>query len=129
MFNTWDAIEHNGAQNRVYQTISHFFEKSPPTFSPFPFSFYNNQQMYGMLSEAGFRNIHLLRVRKEGSCRSAAEAAIGFLEGTPAYNTILERDPKLPLLIRDAAAQAIGDTYGHAPLKTPLQAWVGKAVK
>src|ERR1700730_1723858 len=116
IFNTWDKIENNGAIYLGNQIICSYFPENPPRFYKLPFSFYNPDEMETLLITAGFSNIKISLVKKEGYCPSAAEAAIGIVERNPVYGYIVERDPELVPVIRKAVEKKISQTHGNSPL-------------
>ena len=129
IFNTWDKIENNGVIYVGNQIICSYFPENPPSFYRTPFALCQPDQLETLLVAAGFKNIKVHSVEKEGVSPSAREAAIGMVEGNPIYGHIVAKDPKLVEVIRTAVEQKIGEAYGERPLKSPLKAWVVEAVK
>ena len=129
LFNTWDKIENNGVIYVGNQIICSYFPENPPSFYRVPFSLSQPDQIETMLVASGFKNIKVHDVSKEGVSPSAKEAAIGIIEGNPIYGRIVEKDPKLVDVIRNAVEQKIAEAYGDHPLKSPLKAWVFEATK
>ena len=129
IFNTWDKIENNGVIDLGNQIICSYFPENPPSFYRVPFSMSQPDQIESLLVAAGFRNVKVDAVEKEGMSPSAKEAAIGIVEGNPIYGHIVSKDPKLVDIIRAAVEKKIADEYGERPLKSPLKAWVFEATK
>ena len=129
IFNTWDKIENNEVIYLGNQIICSYFPEKPPSFYRVPFSLCQPDQLETWLVAAGFRNIKVEGVEKEGTSPSAKEAAIGMVEGNPIYGLIIEKDPKLVVVIRTAVEQKIAAAFGSHPLKSPLKAWVVEATK
>jgi len=129
LFNTWDKIENNGVVYVGNQIICSYFPENPPTFYRVPFSLPQPDQIETLLVASGFKNIKVHAVEKEGVSPSAKDAAIGIIEGNPIYGRIVEKDPKLVDVIRNAVEQKIAEAYGDRPLKSPLKAWVFEANK
>ncbi len=129
LFNTWEKIENNGVIYLGNQIICSYFPENPPSFYRVPFSLSQPDQIETLLVAAGFKNVKVYEVEKEGISPSAKEAAIGIVEGNPIYGKIVEKDPKLVDVIRSAVEQKIAEAFGDRPLKSPLKAWVFEAVK
>ena len=129
LFNTWDKIENNGVIYLGNQIICSYFPENPPSFYRVPFSLSQPDQIETLLVAAGFKNVKVHAVEKEGVSPSAKEAAIGIVEGNPIYGHIIAKDPKLVDVIRTAVEQKISEAYGDRPLKSPLKAWVFEAAK
>jgi len=129
IFNTWDKIENNGAIYIGNQIICSYFPENPPTYYRLPFLLDQPDLLQTNLLATGFKNIKVSVVEKEGVSPSAKESAIGMVEGNPIYNHIMQKDPTLVHVIRNAVEQKIAEAYGDSPLKTPLRAWVFEAQK
>jgi ubiquinone/menaquinone biosynthesis C-methylase UbiE len=129
IFNTWDKVENNGVVYVGNQIICSYFPENPPSFYRVPFSMSQPDQIEILLVAAGFKNVKVHAVEKEGISPSAKEAAIGIVEGNPIYGRIIEKDPKLVEVIRAAVEQKIAEQYGDVPLRSPLKAWVFEATR
>ncbi len=129
VFNTWDKVENNGAIYLGNQIICSYFPENPPSSYRVPFSMYQPGMMETSLMAAGFRHIKINAVEKTGVSPSAKDAAIGIVEGNPIYDRIIDKDPKLVDVIRNAVEQKIGEAFGVQPLRSPLRAWVVEAVR
>ena len=78
------------------------------------------------IKKAGFENIHIDVVTKEGTGVAAEDAAKGLLLGTPAYNLIAAKGAAISTLI-ETATTAIAQKFGEKIIKTELNALVCKA--
>jgi hypothetical protein len=108
----------------THETISSFFPQDPPKFYTVPFSYHDVPTLESLLREAGFEAIRCERVAKEGKSASAAEAAIGLIEGNPVYGEIMQRRPEALAEIESAVAARLARELGDEPLRAPLRALV-----
>jgi ubiquinone/menaquinone biosynthesis C-methylase UbiE len=129
LFNTWNELKANPPSYLAQQTLEHFFPVDTPAFFSVPYSYYDPETIRKDLEHAGFTNVQSELVKLKGPSESAASAAKGLLEGTPAYTAVVERDAsKLPL-IEKHLEEAIAEKFGNRNLQTTLEAWVVTAVK
>ena len=63
-------------------------------------------------------------MEKVGQSPSAADAAIGLVEGNPVLGTIMERRPEALPDIKAAVARNIAAELGDHPVRSPLRAHV-----
>lgn len=129
LFNTWDKIENNGAPAVTNEVINAVFENDPPVFYQVPFSMHDPKEIESLLKNAGFKNIKIELVKKEGKSSSALHAAIGFVEGNPVYEEIIKKDPALVAVVREQIKKKLAQKYGDSPMICPLQAFVCECEK
>lgn len=122
-FNVWDAIELNPVQRIAHETLCGFFPDHPPQFYSIPFSLHDTAPIRGWLESAGFAGIDVATVSKLGTGPSAADAAIGLIEGNPVYVDIMNRRPDAVSEIETAVARRIAAELGD-PVRAPLRAHV-----
>lgn len=128
-FNTWDKIENNGIPWIAKKTVTDYFNGAEPTFYAVPFSMYNPEEIRKLMMENGFNDVEIDLVKKEGQSPSAEDATLGIIRGNPFFNEISQKDPGAIEILQNLIQKKIAETYGDNPVKCPLQAWVGKAVK
>lgn len=129
VFNTWDKLENNPAFYVADQVVKKYFPKEPPSFFHIPFSMYDEKELQSLFEKAGFRDIRIELVKKEGTSPSSAATATGMLEGTPMYPTIQQRGPELLPRIKKDLEEQLASRFGDAPMISSLQAWVVTAEK
>jgi ubiquinone/menaquinone biosynthesis C-methylase UbiE len=127
LLNVWDALAQNPVQRLTHETIAQFFPDNPPQFYTVPSSCHDTAQLESMLRAAGFEEIRFERVAKDGESASAAEAALGLIDGNPIYTEILQREPEALEPIKAALAARLADAFGDRPLRAPLRAIVVSA--
>jgi ubiquinone/menaquinone biosynthesis C-methylase UbiE len=124
LFNVWDALEANPVPRITHETIAAFFPKDPPKFYTVPFSYHDVATIEALLRDAGFEAVGCERVAKEGKSASAAEAAIGLIDGNPVAAEIMQRRPEALAEIKAAVAARLARELGDQPLRAPLRAIV-----
>ncbi|PYJ18568.1 MAG: SAM-dependent methyltransferase [Verrucomicrobia bacterium] len=129
LFNVWDTMEHNELGQLTHQTIASYFDKDPPAFYEVPFGYHDQDEIKGMLKEAGFQEIKMEVVAKVGAAIRAEDAATGLVHGNPVAVAIAERDRSLLSVITKAAARAIADRFGETDIRAPMRAVVVQARK
>jgi len=127
LFNVWDTLAKNPIVRITHETAGTFFPKDPPMFYTVPYSLHDPEPTREMLVEAGFGQIEVTKLAKEGTSPSAAEAAIGLVAGTPILGAIMERGPDSLEAIKRATAAAVAAELGDPPVPIPLNAFVFRA--
>ena len=79
------------------------------------------------LEGTGFTRIEVTDVTTQGSSPSAAEAAIGLIEGNPIAAAIVERRADALEEVKHAVATAVAAELGDPPVRIPLHAVVFSA--
>jgi len=128
IFNTWDKPEAVPAIYTGRKIIESFLGDSLPVFYDIPYSLHAGDELKRLTETAGFKDIKVTLVKKEGVSSSAADLATGIVEGNPIYLTITEKDPQLINVIEDQIAKELTAKFGER-VRSPLQAWVVEGVK
>jgi ubiquinone/menaquinone biosynthesis C-methylase UbiE len=124
LFNVWDTLEQNPVPRLTHETVASFFPSDPPKFYAVPFSYHDVTAIEALLRDTGFEAIRIERVAKDGTSASAAEAAIGLIEGNPVLGEIMQRRPDALAEIKAAVATRIARELGDHPVRAPLRAIV-----
>ena len=124
IFNTWDKIENNFIYKIANEVTNSFFKEEPIPFWGIPFSMYEPDEFSSLMSSAGFKNIKIQKVKKEGHTASALNAASALTLGTPMYSFLAERNEKLIPEIINKVTEAISKKFGEKDLKVVNSAWV-----
>ncbi len=118
LFNTWDRIENNPLSNTIKNVVASFFAVGNAVdFYKIPFSMHDKDELKRLLDEAGFYNISIDLITKEGIAPSAADAAKSLVLGTPAFMEISAIDTSAPAKIVELAEKEISTLYGDSPSK------------
>lgn len=128
IFNTWDKPEAVPAIYRARKIIESFLGDDLPVFYDIPYSMHDKDELKSLTEIAGFKEINVSLIIKEGVSSSATNLAKGIVEGNPIYLTITEKDPSLINIIEDQIAKELASKFG-AQVKSPLQAWVVEGIK
>jgi ubiquinone/menaquinone biosynthesis C-methylase UbiE len=129
VFSVWDALEQNRIAKISHDTIGSFFPSKPPQFYLVPFSLHDAAKISAWLDGVGFRRVECHEVRKVGMSPSAEAAALGLIEGTPAYLAIMEQRPEVLANIKAALARNLIAEFGDQPLRCQLRAYVFSAMR
>jgi SAM-dependent methyltransferase len=124
LFNMWDAFERNPLPRLVNETLVEFFPHDPPKFWTIPCSFADPAALEALLRGAGFTDIRVERVACAGTSPSAADAAIGLIEGNPVYGEVMQRRPDAVRDLEAKLAANLAREFGDRPLNAPLSAVV-----
>lgn len=129
LFNVWDVIARNPVTRITHETVASFFPVDPPQFYMVPFSLSDPGPVRAWLTAAGFTDVETTAVEEVGTSASAAEAAIGLIDGNPIATAISERRPEILEEVKAAVARNVAKELGDRPVRSPLRAWVYSAIK
>ena len=129
LFSTWDTLENNQLTLVIRNVTAKYVDEAAAEFYDVPFSFNDKQIIESMLSKAGFKDIHIETVSKEANGVTPEEAAKGLIVGTPAFNTISDKDPQAPAKLVEIGGKELARIFGEDTIKTELNAVVCEAVK
>src|SRR5262245_12769685 len=127
LVSVWDTIDTNPVAQITHTMLQKFFPTNPPRFYEVPFSCHDPAVLESLLREAGFTDIRCERVVKEGESPSAADAAVGLIEGSPVYGEIVQRRPEAIAEVEATLAGNLARELGDRPLRSPLRALVATA--
>jgi ubiquinone/menaquinone biosynthesis C-methylase UbiE len=128
IYNTWDKVDTIPAIHEGRKIIESYFGDNPPVFYSVPFAMYDENELRRLTEHAGFADVKIEFVKKEGVCESASDLAKGIVEGNPVYLSIMERIPASLDNIREDVKKKLIEKFGE-PVKSPLQAWIVEANK
>jgi hypothetical protein len=107
--------------------VGTFFPADPPQFYTVPFNCHEPGPIQAWLVAAGFADIAWTVLDKTGTSPSAADAAIGLIEGNPIAAAIVDRRADALPEIERAVAARIAAEVGDHPVRAPLRAVVFSA--
>ncbi len=128
IFNTWDRTENVPAIYEGRKVIESYFDGDPPKFYSIPFSMYDEKELNIVTEKAGFKDIKVSLVKKQGYSPAAADLSFGIVDGNPIFISITEKDPSLVSTIREHVKNVLIEKFGEQ-VKAPMQAWVVEATK
>ena len=123
VLNVWDSLERNPVIRITHATAASFFPTNPPNFYLVPTNLHDPAVVRGLLEQAGFQDVQWERVEKQGTSPSAAEAAIGLIDGNPIATAIRERRPDALDEVRAAVAANVAKELGDTPVRAPESAF------
>jgi ubiquinone/menaquinone biosynthesis C-methylase UbiE len=129
LFNTWDKLENNKATYIVHNVVAEHLGAEAAAFYWAPFSVNTKEQLETLLKNAGFNEIKVELVTKQGTAATALEAAKGLILGTPAFNRIAEIDVDAPARLVSIAEKELVKEFGDGVINTELNAWVAEGKK
>jgi len=128
ILNTWDRTENVPGIYEGRNVIESYFEGNPPKFYSIPFSMHDEKELRELPQNAGFKDVKVSLVKKEGYSSSTSDLAVGIVEGNPIYLAITEINPSLVDKITQHVRKVLREKYGES-IKVQLQAWVVEAEK
>jgi ubiquinone/menaquinone biosynthesis C-methylase UbiE len=128
IFSTWDKSENVPGIYEGRNVIESYFEGNPPKFYSIPFSMHDEKELKELPTNAGFKDVKVSLVKKEGYTPSTSDLGIGIVEGNPIFLSITEKDPSLVNKIKDHVRKVLKDKYGES-IRVTLQAWIVEAIK
>jgi ubiquinone/menaquinone biosynthesis C-methylase UbiE len=126
-FNTWDRIETCPVPAEADKAIRVCFPANPPTFYETPFSMHDAEAIRGIAASAGFANVNVERISREGARLKPAEAASGIVRGAPFAAEIMERGGDVGA-VEAAVAEHLTTCFGADPFPSPMRALAWTAV-
>jgi len=122
--NVWDSFEDNRAVGIVDEVIKEFFEQEPPRFLEVPFGQIDVDTGRTLYESVGLRDIQVAKVKAAIEVSSHDLPARGFITGTPTILEIGQRATVDAENVVAAAASALEDKFGPAPVHLDFQATV-----
>lgn len=130
LFNAWDNIEFNPAINILNNVLQEEFGEEAPNFlKEGPYSFYDQEQIKLLLKDACFKKNELEVVKVASSFSSINDLAKGFLEGSPLFSYLQEKDKDKREVVSEKIRQQLISKYGENAGTVNLQAIVCKSEK
>ena len=130
LLNVWDAFARNPAQRITHETVAAMFPNDPPQFYAVPVNLAEHAKVSVWLTEAGFEQVAATPVAFVGSSPSAADAAIGLIDGNPIADAIAQRRADAVSAVKAAVARNLVAELGDdRPLRVPTSAFVFAARK
>lgn len=124
VFNVWQGVEDNPIPATVEAALRDCFPDDPPRFiSRIPHGYHDAAAIRDALSGAGFRDVDVVTVTRPSVSPSAGEVAIGFCQGTPVRQEIVDRGGDLTA-VTDRVRAAVTDTFGPGEVRADMAALV-----
>ena len=125
VFNVWDAIEHNPIAKTVDEVLVGLYPDNPPKFlHQGPFSWHDRAEIERTVRAGGFANVTVETLGFPCSAPTAADAARGWIDGTPLSPALAERGAKDTTQVRQRIADALAERFGRSPCASTMRAVV-----
>ena len=125
IFSAWDRISENEIADLCTSAVAALFPEDPPGFLPrTPYGYHDRDRIERDVVAGGLPRPRIERVTERSRARSARDAAIGYVEGTPLRGEIEARDPSRLREATDAATAAVAKQFGDGPIDAKIQALV-----
>lgn len=128
-FSVWGGFDDNPFGRIAYEVVASFFPDDPPQFYKVPYSCAAIEPIRDSLSGAGFADIEVSEVAREGVIADARAFAVGLIYGNPAIGEIRARGGVDPDRLVDAIAETLWREFGPDPGHMPMKIYVYKARK
>jgi len=128
LLNTWAALAENDFSRVAHETTMSFFAANPPKFFEIPFSLHDSDQLLAWMREAGFTDPRVRLLDLPSVCPSAADAALGLVQGTPLLVALNERQADVSAITK-AVAEALVTDFGDDPIRGRMRALVCEATR
>jgi SAM-dependent methyltransferase len=128
-FNVWGSFDDNPFGRIAYEVVAGFFPEDPPQFYKVPYSCAAIAPIQDSLARAGFADIEVSEVARQGVIPDARAFAVGLIYGNPAIGEIRARGGVDPARLVDALAEALRRAFGPDPGRMPMKIYAYQALK
>lgn len=128
VFNVWDSMENNPRSAVIRTVLEELLGDEAPDFlSKGPYSFYDTNQVFSLLQQAGFKKIQLELVQKITYYATADDLIKGFVDGSPLNAYLAQQPVSVQQLVREKLHEHIVNQFGATQVISPMQAFVCSA--
>jgi ubiquinone/menaquinone biosynthesis C-methylase UbiE len=120
-FNVWASLAHNPVGRVAHETVATFFDHDAPMFYDTPFGYHDKDAIAADLRAGGFAQVDVEAVDMLTGAVSAADAAVGLVQGNPVVVAIKERARATPEAITQAVAAALVREFGGTSISAPMR--------
>lgn len=126
----WDRIEHNLATMTAGRAVAELFPIEAARFyERIPFRYHDVGLIEHDLLAAGFTDVEFETIELRSQARSARNAAIALVQGTPMRSDIEQIDARMLDQATDAAEEALRKFEGPDGFDAPMSARLVTAIK
>jgi ubiquinone/menaquinone biosynthesis C-methylase UbiE len=123
VFSAWDRIEANPLMHLVEEAVAALYPNDPPRFlSRTPCGYHDGERIERDLRAAGFIDVRVETVARDGEVHRPADPATGMCQGSPLRGEIEARDPGGLARATEAGAAALQGRFGAGPFRAPMSA-------
>jgi ubiquinone/menaquinone biosynthesis C-methylase UbiE len=125
IFNVWDHISENEFSDVVTKAMTALFPQDPPGFfARVPHSYHDVDMIREELTAAGFAEIVIETVAKNGEAASPLDAALAYCQGSPLRNEIEARGASRLEEATKYVADALAHRFGTGAIEGRIRAHV-----
>ncbi len=126
----WDQIERNHATMVAGRAVADLIPEGAGRFyERVPFRYHDPEQIDADLRSAGFSSVELETISLTSRAKSAHDAAVALVQGTPMRADIEAVAPTMLCPATDAAARALAQFEGPDGFEAPMSAHLVVAAK
>jgi SAM-dependent methyltransferase len=122
LVSTWASMDRNPVVRITHETILEAFPDDPPRFYETPFNLVDPEALGALVRSAGFGDVQVDLVEREGRTTDARTAARALIEGNPVADAVRARGPESLPRLEDEVARRIADVFGRVDVRVPLAA-------
>jgi ubiquinone/menaquinone biosynthesis C-methylase UbiE len=125
LFNVWDSWQGNPWAGITQNAVDAVFPGEAPAFYKVPFHYHDPDAIRRDLEAAGFDEIDIKHVKKDGRVTSYESLSYAAVFGNPLADEIRALNTDVtPEDAQQAVLTALEETFGPAPAHIPLSAFV-----
>ncbi|MBL9032541.1 MAG: methyltransferase domain-containing protein [Phycisphaerae bacterium] len=128
LFNVWDSLATNPIPAIVQETLDALLPENPPRFlAQTPYGWHDRAGIEATVRAGGFETVRITTVDLPSVAPTAADAARGFIDGTPNAIALRDRGITDTSALRAWASQRLADRLGDSPCRATMRAMVVEA--
>ena len=125
LFSVWGRISDNEIADLASSAVAELFPNDPPQFmARTPYGHHDKDVIAAALKEAGFADVAVETIEARSKAASAADAVMGFVQGSPLRSEIEARDAKQLAEATEAATARVKARFGDGPIDAKMQAHI-----
>lgn len=121
IFSTWGPLSDNRRAGLAREVMDEFLkDETSDFFQKGPHSFYDNNLIRGLLSDAGFKDVSVEQVKKVAEYKTKDDYLNGFLDGTPLSAFLQKKDASVKEAIKQKLSEVSNHEFGDSPTSEML---------
>lgn len=130
LFNVWDELVYNPRVSIIKRVMDDIFKEDAPSFlKKGPYSYFDKDEIRDSLTNAGFRNVRIDAVEKQGYYSSPDDLIKGFVDGSPLSEYMRDKPASIREALRSKLREELTIQAEQYGAKVPLNALVIEAEK
>jgi ubiquinone/menaquinone biosynthesis C-methylase UbiE len=125
LFNVWDSLANNDIAELSSSAVAELFPNDPPQFmARTSYGHHDKDAIMAAAKEAGFTDVAVETIEARSKASTAADAVMGFVQGSPLRSEIESRDASRLAEATAAATARVKARFGDGPIDARMQAHV-----